>query len=157
MFADDPEERSYQKLKKKWYLMPSCLTLSIIRYGSKGESGVTQVKEGHSFLHLCVVAIEKGPFGLPSTKVANFIYFLLLPNTNLIKVFPSFSLLFLLLLILVFPKYPILYTQEVESIPPPTCGSYDGIMNLFDGLSCPYYVSSTKGDDLLGFIYRDTA
>ena len=26
---------SYQRLKKKWYLMAPCLTLSIIRYGSR--------------------------------------------------------------------------------------------------------------------------
>ena len=28
-----------------------------------------------SLLHLCVVAIEKGAFGSPSTKVANFTYY----------------------------------------------------------------------------------
>ena len=34
---------SYQRLKK-WYLMPPCLTLSIIRYGSRGK--VEQSREG---------------------------------------------------------------------------------------------------------------
>ena len=29
-----PDQVSYQRFKK-WYLMPSCLTLSIIRYGSR--------------------------------------------------------------------------------------------------------------------------
>ena len=45
----------------QWYLMLPCLTLSIIRYGSR----------------VVVVAIEKGAFGSPSTMVANFTYFIL--------------------------------------------------------------------------------
>ena len=31
--------------------------------------------ESHPFLHLGVVAIEKGTFGSPTTKVTNFTYF----------------------------------------------------------------------------------
>ena len=50
---------------KKWYLMPSCLTLSIIRCRSR----VKQSNPGKG------VAIEKGVFGLPSTMVANVTYF----------------------------------------------------------------------------------
>ena len=50
---------SYQRLKI-WYLMPPCLTLSIIIYGSRvsGASGV--------------VAIEKEPSGHPRLKGDNF-------------------------------------------------------------------------------------
>ena len=58
---------------QKWYLMPPCLTLSIIRYGSRvkwsnPEKGVAPP------LHLGVVAIEKGAFGPISAKVANFTF-----------------------------------------------------------------------------------
>ena len=59
---------SYKRLKK-WYLIPPCLTLSIIRYVSR----VTWSNPGKAVapsLHLGVVAIEKG--ALKST-VANFI------------------------------------------------------------------------------------
>ena len=53
--------------------MPPCLTLSIIRYVSRVKwsnpgKGVAPP------LHLGVVAIEKGAFGSPSTKVAYFTY-----------------------------------------------------------------------------------
>ena len=56
---------------QKWYLMPPCLTLSIIRLGSRvkwsnPEKGVAPPQ------HLDVVAIEKGAFVSPSTKVTNF-------------------------------------------------------------------------------------
>ena len=56
---------SYQRLKK-WYLMLPCLALSTTRWG------VIQGMEEHPPLHLGVVAIEKGTFGLLSTTVANF-------------------------------------------------------------------------------------
>ena len=62
---------SYQRLKK-WYLMLLCLILCIIRYVSRV---VEQSREKRSTpLHLGVVAIEKGAFRLPSTKVDNFTY-----------------------------------------------------------------------------------
>ena len=64
----------YQRLKK-WYLMPPCLTLSIIRYGSRVKQS-NPGKEQRPPLHLGVVAIEKGAFGLPSTMVANFTFYL---------------------------------------------------------------------------------
>ena len=53
--------------------MPPCITLSIIRQGSRVKwrnpgKGVAPS------LHLGVVAIEKGTFGSPSTMVANFTY-----------------------------------------------------------------------------------
>ncbi len=65
---------SYQRFKK-WYLIPPCLTLSIIRYVSRvmwGNPG----KGVALSLHLGVVAIEKGAFGLPLTMVANFTFLL---------------------------------------------------------------------------------
>ena len=49
---------------QKCYLMPLCLTLSIIRYASRGGEAI-QGKEEHPPQHLGVVAIEKGAFGLP--------------------------------------------------------------------------------------------
>ena len=59
--------KSYQRLKK-WYLMPPCLTHSIISYGSRvkwvnSKKGVAPSP-----------TIEKGAFGLTSTTVANFTY-----------------------------------------------------------------------------------
>ena len=62
-----------QRLKKR-YLMPTCLTLSIIRYESKvkwsnsGKGVVLSSTFG-------VVAIKKGAFGSPSTQDANFTFF----------------------------------------------------------------------------------
>ena len=61
---------SYQILKK-WYLMPPCLTLKIIRYGSRVKWSNPRERSSAPSLHLGVVAIEKGAFGLPSTMVAN--------------------------------------------------------------------------------------
>ena len=52
---------------QKWYLMPPCLTLSIIRQGISGKIPGMEYRFG-------VVAIEKKVFGSPSTKVANFTY-----------------------------------------------------------------------------------
>ena len=63
---------SYQRLLK-WYLIPPCLTLSNIR-------SVLRVKWSNSgkgvapSRYLGVVAIEKGAFWSPSTKVVNFTY-----------------------------------------------------------------------------------
>ena len=60
---------------KKWHLMPPCLKLSIIRYGSR-VSGAIQGKELRPSLHHGVVAIEKGGFGSPSTVVSHiYIWF----------------------------------------------------------------------------------
>ena len=61
---------SYQRLKK-WYLIPSCLTLSNIRYVARvmwcnPEKGVVHP------LHLSVVAIEKGAFW---SQIHKFFYF----------------------------------------------------------------------------------
>ena len=47
---------------QKWYLMLPCLTLTIIRYGSRVSETI----------HLSVVTIKKGAFDLPSTAVTNF-------------------------------------------------------------------------------------
>ena len=55
---------SYQR-RKKWYLMPPCLTFSIIRYRSR-------VKWSNPWKG--VVANEKGAFGSPLTTVANFTF-----------------------------------------------------------------------------------
>ena len=65
---------SYQRLKK-WYFMPPCLTLSIIRYGSRVKWSNPGKGVAHP-LHLGIVAIEKEAFGSPSTTVSNFILLL---------------------------------------------------------------------------------
>ena len=60
---------SYQKLKK-WYLIPPCLTPSIIRY-------VSRVKWSHSGKRVALSPTSRcssyWPFGSTSTTVANFI------------------------------------------------------------------------------------
>ena len=57
--------------------MPLCLTLNIIRYGSR-VSRVIQGNEYRASLHLSLVAIEKEAIGSPSTTVANFYNFVLI-------------------------------------------------------------------------------
>ena len=78
VFANGPETwvqsqvKSYQRLKK-WYLMLPCLTLSIIRYGSR-------VKWSNP---------GKEAFGLPSTMVANFTYLYII-NEGIFYITSSF-------------------------------------------------------------------
>ena len=56
--------KSYQRLQK-WYLMPACLTSSIIKYGSR-VSGALPAKGVVPTPYLGVVAIEKGAYGQPT-------------------------------------------------------------------------------------------
>ena len=72
---------SYQRLKK-WYLIPPCLTLSIIRYVSRVKWS-NPVKGVAPSLHIGVVAIEKGTFGLPSTTVANITLLIMAATVSL--------------------------------------------------------------------------
>ena len=60
---------------QKWYLMPSCLTLSIIRCGLR-VSGAIQRNELYHLPYFGLVVIEKGAFRLPSTTVANLLIFI---------------------------------------------------------------------------------
>ena len=53
---------SQQRLKNS-YLMPPCLTLRIIRYGSRVKRSNPGKGVAHTHLHLGVVANEKGAFG----------------------------------------------------------------------------------------------
>ena len=62
------------RMLKKWYLMPPCLTLNIIRQGSSVKWSNPEVAPS---LHLGVVAMEKRAFGSASTNVINFTYFFL--------------------------------------------------------------------------------
>ena len=55
---------------QKWYLMPTCLTLSIVNYRSR-VSGAIQRHDLGPPLHLGIVAIEKELFMLPSTTVVS--------------------------------------------------------------------------------------
>ena len=54
--------------------MPPCLTINIIRYGSR----VKWVNPGKGVGPFLVVAIEKGAFRSPSTMVVNFTYLITL-------------------------------------------------------------------------------
>ena len=57
---------------QKCYLTFSCLTLSIIRYGSR-VNGAIQENELCPPLHLHVVAIEEGVFSFPLTTIDQLI------------------------------------------------------------------------------------
>ena len=65
---------------KNWYLMPPCLILSIIRYGSRvklsnpGNGVAPSPTPRYS-------SYRKGAFESPSTKVANFLYFNMLTTS----------------------------------------------------------------------------
>ena len=72
VFANNPEDLGSipsQAIPKtqKWYLMPLCLTLSIIRLVSRVKW--SNPEKGVVLLQL---AIENGALGSPSTTVANF-------------------------------------------------------------------------------------
>ena len=60
---------SYKRLKK-WYLIHPCFTHTIIRYKSR-QKWVNPGKEYCCPLHLGVVVVDKGAFGLPLITVAN--------------------------------------------------------------------------------------
>ena len=64
----------YQRLKK-WYLMPPCLTQ---HYKVRIKGKVEQSRKGIIVppLQLSVIAIERGAFRSPKTKVAKFTYLL---------------------------------------------------------------------------------
>ena len=62
---------------QKWYLMPPCLTLSFIRYGSRVKWS-NPGKELCPPLHIGVVAIEKELLSHPRLKGDNFTYLSLL-------------------------------------------------------------------------------
>ena len=66
---------------QKMDLMPPCLTLNIIRYGSRVKWS-NPGKGVAPYPTPCVVAIEKGAFGSPSTKVANFTFYTQTPDDN---------------------------------------------------------------------------
>ena len=61
---------SHQRLLK-WYLIPPCLTLSVIRYGLRVKWS-NQGKEVAPSPHLGVVAIEKVALWSHSTTITNF-------------------------------------------------------------------------------------
>ena len=73
VFANGPRDRGSVQgrviLKtRKWYLAPPCLTFSFIRYVSRVKCNNPE-KRVPPYLHLCVVAIEKGAFGMSSKKL----------------------------------------------------------------------------------------
>ena len=66
------QAESYQRLKK-WYLMPPCLTLNIIRYGSKVKWSNPGNGIAPSFTPWCSSS-WKGCLRSSSTNVVNFTY-----------------------------------------------------------------------------------
>ena len=60
-------------IKKKRYLMPLCLTLSIIRYSSRVSGVIQGIATPAIPLHLSVVVIKKGAFRSPSTTVGQLL------------------------------------------------------------------------------------
>ena len=84
--------KSYQSLKK-WYLIPLCLALSIIRYRSKVSSSI-QRKELYPPLHLGVVAIEKRAFRSPNflqlLNIYIYLYLSHFQSVNLIHYLPHY-------------------------------------------------------------------
>ena len=72
---------SYQRLKK-WYLMPPCLTLSIIRYGSRVKWSNPVKGVAPSPTPRCSKLLKREPSGHPRLKGDNFTFTLLLFNTN---------------------------------------------------------------------------
>ena len=87
---------------RQWYLMPPCLTLSIIRYGSRVKwsnpgKGVApsptpyrKAIEKAAFGSQAIEsfgskAIEKGAFGSPSTMVAYFTYFTYMASSQILR------------------------------------------------------------------------
>ena len=80
---------SHTKTKQTLVLDTSLNSLNIIRYGSR-ISGAIQGKEYHPPLHLGVVAIEKGAFGLPSTTVSQLTNF----NVESILIHKIFTVLY---------------------------------------------------------------
>ena len=77
VFANGPGDlgsipgRVIPKIFKKWYLMPPCLTLSIIRYGSRVKWSNPGKGVAPSPIP-CVVAIEKGAFWSPTLLFTYF-------------------------------------------------------------------------------------
>ena len=75
VFANGPGDLGSIQRLKKWYLMPPCLALSIIRYGSRVKWSNPGKLIAPSPTPWCS-SYRKGSFGLPSTTVANFTYFI---------------------------------------------------------------------------------
>ena len=57
---------------QKMLLDPSLLNIQQYKVGIKGKEEQSRERNSALPLHLGVVAIEKGAFGSPSTKIANF-------------------------------------------------------------------------------------
>ena len=80
MFANSPRDlgsipsRIIPKTLKM-RLNTSLLNTQQYKVRIKGKVEHSREKSSTLPLHLCVVAIEKGAFGSPSTTVANFTYF----------------------------------------------------------------------------------
>ena len=70
---------SYQRLKK-WYLMPPCLTLSIIRYGSRVKWSNPGKGVAPSPTPWCSKLSKREPSGHPRLWSPTLLFFLLKPN-----------------------------------------------------------------------------
>ena len=65
---------SYERLKKKMVLDVALLNTQHYKVWINGKVEQSRGRSSALSLHLGVVAKEKGAFGSPSTKVANFTY-----------------------------------------------------------------------------------
>ena len=78
MFANCPGDQgsipveSYQRLKK-WYLMPPCLALTTIKWGSRVKWSNPGIGVVPSPTNRCS-SYWKGAFGSPSTKIVEYVY-----------------------------------------------------------------------------------
>ena len=89
VFANGPGDRGSipgRAIPKtqKMVLDPALLNIQHYRVRIKGKVELIQGMELRPPLHLGVVAIEKGAFGSPSTKVANFTYFISIIRNGLL-------------------------------------------------------------------------
>ena len=67
---------------QKWYLMPPCLGLSIIRYRSRVKWCNPGNRVASSLTHRL---LKMGAFGSPSAKVTNFTFYLLVGDKSNLK------------------------------------------------------------------------
>ena len=72
VFANGPGDLGSIQSLKKWYLMPPCLIISNIKYGSRAKWSNPGKEVAPSTT--TVIAIEKGAFMLPSTTFTNLLY-----------------------------------------------------------------------------------
>ena len=100
VFANGPRDWGSipsRVIPKTQKMVVDATLLNTQHYKVRIKSKVEKFREWSSTLHLDVVAIEKGAFRSPSTKVANFTYFLQLIINLLLILFKAKHVLVTLL------------------------------------------------------------